>query len=433
MSPSREDDEPELGDKYDSQFTWMEGLLLPYMMVMYLLTWGVCISIIVEKHTMDEPPSGIFYYILFFVVSHILAGIKNLQCHYREKQVEKSSNLSWIIHILFIPFSPVIRYISAVNYGRKEGHTVEGSLMFVNECIKVAVLRMFDSLLCCAPFVILLLRDDVWNRSSDWQLFIYGTNPSMQCYPYCNGNDIEYPKFGWPISRMLILASQIAMSLTFYNMAVKRFQHLERPEYFEGHKSGAARAGKVNIFGTVVLFASNYAFAASRLLGYSMVVTTAGYYFILVICLKWFINIAWHMLTTFHFTTSIAVRTFSSFTMGIVWLYGLTNDAGGYQLGRYLVYYFVAFAETCLCCTIWFLTLKGSGDFFTSKAVWAVLILLLTSAVLLCLYYSTCHPGNPSVSRRGLLCCSADRREGVAQSFYETPEYGGIHKTHSDV
>ncbi|KAB7504771.1 hypothetical protein Anas_08743, partial [Armadillidium nasatum] len=236
--------------------------------------------------------------------------------------------------------------------------------------------------------------------------FFSGTNPSMQCYPYCNENDIEYPKFGWPISRMLILASQIAMSLTFYKSQI-----------------GCRKGWKGSTFlALLFLFASNYAFAvvlllASRLLGYSMVVTTAGYYFILVICLKWFINIAWHMLTTFHFTTSVAVRTFSSFTMGIVWLYGLTNDAGGYQLGRYLVYYFVAFAETCLCCTIWFLTLKGSGDFFTSKAVWAVLILLLASAVFLCFYYSTCHPGNPSVSRRGLLCCSADRREGVAQSI----------------
>ena len=60
-------------------------------------------------------------------------------------------------------------------------------------------------------------------------------------------------------------------------------------------------------------------------------------------------------------------RSMSSLVMGGVWLIALTNEQGGRQLGRFILYYSLAFAESAICGFLWNLGMAGSGDFFAAK------------------------------------------------------------------
>ncbi|KAK7075750.1 hypothetical protein SK128_004929, partial [Halocaridina rubra] len=57
----------------------------------------------------------------------------------------------------------------------------------------------------------------------------------------------------------------------------------------------------------------------------------------------------------------------SSLTMGGVWLIAITNEEGGRQLGRLILYYAIALGETVLCGFLWISSMNGSGDYFAFK------------------------------------------------------------------
>lgn len=67
---------------------------------------------------------------------------------------------------------------------------------------------------------------------------------------------------------------------------------------------------------------------------------------------------------TFPFSV---VRSVSSLVMGGVWLMALTNEQGGRQLGRFILYYSLAFSESAICGFLWNTAMAGSGDFFAVK------------------------------------------------------------------
>ena len=45
----------------------------------------------------------------------------------------------------------------------------------------------------------------------------------------------------------------------------------------------------------------------------------------------------------------------------------LTNEQGGRQLGRFILYYALAFTESAICGYMWNAAMAGSGDFFAVK------------------------------------------------------------------
>ena len=48
------------------------------MMTSYIVGWGITISIIIEKYGEEEPPTNVHLYVIFLVLPHLLAGMKNL-------------------------------------------------------------------------------------------------------------------------------------------------------------------------------------------------------------------------------------------------------------------------------------------------------------------------------------------------------------------
>ena len=53
--------------------------------------------------------------------------------------------------------------------------------------------------------------------------------------------------------------------------------------------------------------------------------------------------------------------------MGGVWLFGLTNENGGPQIGRIIMYHAFSAVETATCSYIWVYMMKDSGEFFEIK------------------------------------------------------------------
>nr|XP_027206560.1 uncharacterized protein LOC113800038 [Penaeus vannamei] len=90
------------------QFTWLEGLLLAVLTVSYLLGYGIQISIIVEKYSLEEPPKNRGLYLLFFFLPHLAAGLKNLQYHIRDspRRRRRNSVIGWVVHVVFLRSAP---------------------------------------------------------------------------------------------------------------------------------------------------------------------------------------------------------------------------------------------------------------------------------------------------------------------------------------
>lgn len=61
------------------QFTWLEGVWMVVVAISYLMGYAVQISIVVERYSLEEPPTNRGLYIVFLLLPHIIAGLKNLQ------------------------------------------------------------------------------------------------------------------------------------------------------------------------------------------------------------------------------------------------------------------------------------------------------------------------------------------------------------------
>lgn len=395
------------------QFTWLEGLLLAVLTVSYLLGYGIQISIIVEKYSLEEPPKNRGLYLLFFFLPHLAAGLKNLQYHIRDSREEDDENtvIGWVVHVVFLPVSPLIRLVRAGMFGMAEKDNRENGLRFVDELLTAAVLRLFDVLLGDAPTLSLLLRDDVWARSGEWKDLAGGQQGYLKCAPTCTREELDITMDFWTVFRMFFLVSKMAQGVTSYLVAVKRFQRLQYPEHYEHLRGRHSRQGRLNIVATFLLYFANFFFIGSRVMGYSMVSYTWGPWVYLILGGHWLINSAWHLITILNTHGITAARSVSSLVMGGVWLFVITNEQGGRQLGRFILYYLLAFFETAVCSFLWNVAMAGSGDFFAFKASWALLGVFMMAVLFLLVYYSLCHPGSPAISSRGLLCCSGDRRD----------------------
>ncbi|KAK4305086.1 hypothetical protein Pmani_023005 [Petrolisthes manimaculis] len=396
------------------QFTWLERLWIVVVSLSYVLGYCIQISIIAERFSLEEPPSNRYLYVIFFLLPHLTAGLKNLQYHYRESSEEEDedSSMGWIINIIFLPFSPMIRMVRAFRYGVGEKNDPDDGIRFVDEMVTAGVLRLFEVFLGDGPTLTLLMRDDVWGRSDDWSVQIMGPSNLIRCGPACQF-DMQKPIGFWTIFRMLFLLSKMAQCVTFYLVIVKRLQRLEHHEYYRHLKSPNARQGRLNIFATLLLYFAHFFFIGSRIMGYSMVSFTWGAWIYLIIGGHWLLNTAWHLITVLKSEGLKPSRSVSSLIMGGIWLITLTNEQGGRQLGRFIIYYSLAFAESAICGWLWHTAMNGSGDFFAVKAPFATLVVFMIAVVAHLLYYTLCHPGSPSLSSRGFLCCSGNRWDPI--------------------
>lgn len=397
-----------------AQFTWLEMLWLCVVAVGYLMGYAVQISIIVERYSLEEPPANRYLYVVFFIVPHLLAGLKNLQYHHREAMEEEGEDgaIGWLIHVFCLPFSPLIRLVRAVRFGIREKDNWEDGIRFLDEMVTLGVLRLFEVFMGDGPTLCLLARDDVWGRSGDWQVQTNGPQIPPGCGPMCDVDESSPIEF-WTVFRMLFLLSKMAQCMTFYLTMVKRLQRLQHPEQYADLPEGNAKQGRANIFATLILYIAHFFFIGSRILGYSMVSAAMGAWVYLIVGGHWLLNSAWHLITVVNSKGLTAARSMSSLVMGGVWLIALTNEQGGRQLGRFLLYYSLAFAESAICGFLWNMAMAGSGDFFAVKAPWALLTVFMLGILAHMIYYAICHPGSPSISSRGFLCCSGDRWDPV--------------------
>ncbi|XP_042218414.1 uncharacterized protein LOC121863731 [Homarus americanus] len=308
MQPSRASSSTETS--MPPQYTWLEGLWMAIVSISYLLGYGIQISIIVEKYSLgDDRPPNCGLYIFFFLVPHIMAGLKNLQYHYREAMEEdgEDSSLGWIINIVFLPFSPLIRFVRAWRFGMGEKDNWEDGIRYVDEMVTVGVLRLFEVFLGDGPTLCLLLRDDVWGRSTDWSETINGPQNQVRCGPQCSlqpQNPIQF----WTVFRMIFLLSKMAQCVTFYIVIVKRLQRLQHPEHFRNQRNASSRQGRVNLFATLILYIAHFFFIGSRVIGYSMVDTAWGGWVYLIVGAHWLLNTAWHLITLLNSNGITAAR-----------------------------------------------------------------------------------------------------------------------------
>nr|XP_027206566.1 uncharacterized protein LOC113800042 [Penaeus vannamei] len=172
----------------------------------------------------------------------------------------------------------------------------------------------------------------------------------------------------WTVFRMFFLVSKMAQGVTSYLVAVKRFQRLQYPEHYEHLRGRHSRQGRLNIVATFLLYFANFFFIGSRVMGYSMVSYTWGPWVYLILGGHWLINSAWHLITILNTHGITAARSVSSLVMGGVWLFVITNEQGGRQLGRFIpVLISWPFFETAVCSFLWNVAMAGSGDFFAFK------------------------------------------------------------------
>lgn len=396
------------------QFTWMEMLWMCVVVVSYLMGYAIQISIIAERYSLEDPPPHRWLYILFFLLPHFLAGLKNLQYHYREAQEEEGEDgmVGWLVAVFLLPFSPLIRLYRALRFGLREKDNWEDGIRFVDEMVTLGVLRLFEVFLGDGPTLTMLARDDVWGRSADWDVHINGQPLGPGCGPMCEV-DGSSPIDFWTVFRMLFLLSKMAQCMTFYIVVVKRLQRLQHPHQYQHLREGNGKQGRPNIFAVLLQYSAHFFFMGSRIMGYSMVSTAWGAWVYLIVGGHWLLNTGWHLITVVNSTGLTAARSVSSLVMGGVWLMALTNEQGGRQLGRFILYYSIAFAESAICGYLWNIAMAGSGDYFEAKAPWALLTVFMIGILAHMIYYAVCHPGSPSISSRGFLCCSGDRWDPV--------------------
>ncbi|XP_045123356.1 XK-related protein 6-like [Portunus trituberculatus] len=396
------------------QFTWLEVLWLGVVVVSYLMGYAVQISIITERYSLEEQPVNRGLYVVFFLLPHLLAGLKNLQYHHRESTEEEGEDgaMGWLVHVFFLPFSPLIRLVRAVRFGMQEKENWEDGIRFLDEMVTLGVLRLFEVFLGDGPTLCLLARDDVWGSSSDWQVQINGPQLAPGCGPMCQVDEPAPINF-WTVFRMLFLLSKMAQCITFYLVMVKRLQRLQHPHQYTHLREGNAKQGRANIFATLILYVAHFFFIGSRIMGYSMVSASWGPWVYLIVGGHWLLNTTWHLITVVNSKGLTAARSMSSLVMGGVWLIALTNEQGGRQLGRFILYYSLAFAESAICGFMWNAAMAGSGDYFEVKAPWALLTVFMLGILAHMIYYAVCHPGSPSISSRGFLCCSGNRWDPI--------------------
>ncbi|XP_050735669.1 XK-related protein 4-like [Eriocheir sinensis] len=396
------------------QFTWLECVWMTVLGLSYLMGYAIQISIIVERYSLEEPPTHRYFYVVFFLLPHLTAGLKNLQYHYRESMEEEGEDgaVGWMIHLLLLPFSPLIRFWRALSFGMKEKENWEYGIRFLDEMVTIGVLRLFEVFLGDGPTLVMLARDDVWGRSDDWDMEVNGPNMRPGCGPMCEVED-ESPIDFWTVFRMLFLLSKMSQCITFYLVVVKRLQRLQHPEQYEHLGGSNARQGRANFFAVLLLYTAHFFFIGSRIMGWSMVNAAWGAWVYMIVGAHWLINTGWHLITVLNSKGLAAARSVSSLIMGAVWLIALTNEQGGRQLGRFVLYYSLAFVESAVCAGLWHAGMVGSGDFFAAKAPWALLTAFMFAGIAHIIYYAICHPGSPSISSRGLLCCSGNRWDPV--------------------
>ncbi|XP_064103785.1 uncharacterized protein LOC135213658 [Macrobrachium nipponense] len=401
------------------QFTWIEAVWMTIMSVSYLLGWCIGVSILVEKFNAEEPPDDKGMYVFYFLLPLVAAGLKNLQYHYRETQndEEEGGPMGWLMVTLFFPFSPLYRIFRSWKFGFAEKDDWENGVRFVDEMVTVGVLRLFDVFLGDLPMLTLLVRDDVLARAEDWSDMFAPKSHQVPCRGQC---EYEAPPIEtWTIIRMLILLSKMAQGVTLYIVMVKRLQRIQHPERYSHLRSKTYRQGRLNVLATLLLYFAHFFFIASRILGYSMILRALHYWVYLIAGVRWLIHTTWHLFALLATRTMTPARSISSFTMGGVWLIALTNEDGGKQLGRYILYYGFATVETLICIFMWNGQMKDSGDYFSFRATWATAIALGTGALLHASYYALLHPGTPSLSIEGLRCCQESSHRDFDESDIE--------------
>ncbi|KAG0726165.1 XK-related protein 4 [Chionoecetes opilio] len=394
----------------------MDGVWMGLVLVSYLMGYAVQISIIAERYSLEEPPTNRSLYIVFFLLPHLLAGLKNLQYHHREAEEEEGEEgmTGWLLHILLLPFSPLIRLGRALKFGLREKENWEDGIRFLDEMVTLGMLRLFEVFLGDAPTLTMLVRDDVWGRSADWAVQTNGPQMGTGCGPMCAVGQ-ESPISFWTVFRMLFIVSRMALSMTFYLVMVKRLQRLGAPAQIQHCRRGKRKQGpaltRASRFSS--LYSAHFFFIGSRIMGYSMVSAAWGPWVYLIVGGHWLLNIGWHLITVVNSKGISPTRSVSSLVMGGVWLISLTNEQGGRQLGRFILYYALAFTESVVCGFLWNMAMAGSGDFFAVKAPWALLTVFMIGILAHMIYYAVCHPGSPSISSRGFLCCSGNRWDPV--------------------
>ncbi|XP_068221658.1 XK-related protein 6-like [Palaemon carinicauda] len=394
------------------QYTWIEAIWMTILSVSYLLGWCINVSIIVEKFNAEEPVSDRGFYVFYFLLPHIAAGLKNLQYYHRETEVdeEEGGPMGWLMVTLFFPFSPLYRIIRSWKFGLAEKDDWENGVRYVDEMVTTGVLRLFDVFLGDLPTLTLLVRDDVWSRSEDWSNLMAPNTEDIPCGGLC---DPVVPSSidSWTVVRMFILLSKMAQGVTLYIVMIKRLHRLQHPNRYSHLRSKVHRQGRLNIFATLLLYFAHLFFICSRILGYSLMIQSYGAWVYLVAGLRWVIHTLWHLFTLLTTRSITAARSISSLTMGGVWLIALTNEDGGRQLGRFILYYGISLVETLTCVFLWNGAMKGSGDYFAYKGTWATVVTFAAGTMLHATYYALLHPGTPSLSIEGLSCCSADHRD----------------------
>ena len=80
-----------------------------------------------------------------------------------------------------------------------------------------------------------------------------------------------------------------------------------------------------------------------------------------------FIVICYSSIFIFLFKFLQMERSVSSFVMGAVWLIALTNEEGGKQLGRFILYYGISIGESLIIAFLWSGVMNGSGDYFAYR------------------------------------------------------------------
>ncbi|XP_066937410.1 uncharacterized protein [Macrobrachium rosenbergii] len=410
------------------QFTWVEAVWMTIVSVSYLLGWCIGVSVLVETFTEEEPPDDQGSYVFYFLLPHIAAGLKNLQYHYRETKNDENERgpMGWLMVTLFFPISPIYRIFRAWKFGLAEKDDWENGARYVDEMVTVGVLRLFDVFLGDLPMLSLLVRDDVLARAKDWSdMFLHPYSHQTPCRGLCE--PVAPPVEAWKIIRMVILLSKMAQGVTLYIVMVKRLHRLQHPNRYNRLRSKTYRQGRLNIFATLLLYFAHFFFIGSRVLGYSMIIRAFKSWVYLVVGLRWLVHTTWHLFGLLASRTITPARSISSFTMGGVWLIALTNEDGGKQLGRFILYYSIAAVETLICVFLWNGEMKGSGDYFSYRASWAAGIALVTGVLLHATYYALLHPGTPSVSIEGLRCCHGTTHRDSDESDTEdrkenTPE-----------
>lgn len=384
-----------------SQFTWMEILFLPLMVFSYVAGYVVSVVVVVQKLVYEQPPATERYlYPVLLVVAHLTAGIINLKFHWREVK-QGSARPRWLLFVILLPLSPLIRYYRAVKMGLGERKDPEKGIRFLDECVRAGLLRLCDSLCCDVPFLVMLLRDDVWTSPQDWMRLGDGglTLPPPP------------PNMRWKIFRLLFLLSKVAQTLAFCSVMLKRQQHVLQPTRYRHLASPAARQGRLNIFATLLVFASHLAFTASRVLGYSLAAAEWGAWVLTVVAARWLAHVAWHALST-HKSSSARQRPGVSCLVGAVWLLGLTNPNGEHQLGRFVLFASFAVIESLTCGALWTFSATALDSPFHQKALLLLSVTLILWLLFHTIHYSFCHPSEPRPSRKAFTCCEMQAEDG---------------------